>query len=464
MKLLRADEVLGRGPDFSFAAIGGRHYFIRSEGHRVQTDKVGKIIWESLPGRAEEVIRKSRSRLSAGGDSAAGEGRRVDSLFLEEYSYVLFKAGIIRSDSARATIPASDKDHGAVSAIVITHNGADFLSFCFGSLIGQSYRNLEIIAVDNLSTDGTPRRIREDFPNVRVHALPRNLHFAAAVNIGIARAKGRYVFILNQDVEVEKECVARLVARAKSEPGAAAVVPMMKFRRLPGFINGLGNQIRRYGWGSDNFIGVVDVGQFANLGEVPSACFGAALLDRAAVDEVGPLDERYKAFYEDVDWSFRAWMKGWRIAPEPGALVYHEFGASYQTCEKLCFVVRNRLRLVLKLFRKRYLVDFIKSYFIEDAKGALSLLLRKKWGMASAYAVAYGSLVGAIPEIFLTRLALKKRYRGGLMERDILAKNPAFFSALNEENVPVVDADLVAGYYHRALAEVAGDVQKERRQ
>ena len=146
---------------------------------------------------------------------------------------------------------------------------------------------------------------------------------------------------------------------------------MMKFRRLPGFINGLGNHIRRRGWGSDNFIGVVDVGQFAGLNEVPSACFGAALLDRAAVDEVGLLDERYTAFYEDVDWSFRAWMKGWRIVPEAGATVYHEFGASYPSRQKLCFVVRNRLRLVLKLFRGRWLLSFVKSYVIEDARGAL---------------------------------------------------------------------------------------------
>ena len=90
----------------------------------------------------------------------------------------------------RAAIPASDEDHGAVSAVVITHNGTDYVQSCFGSLAGQSYKNLEIIAVDNGSTDGTPRRIREDFPYVGLHELPRNSHFAAAVNIGIAPRQG----------------------------------------------------------------------------------------------------------------------------------------------------------------------------------------------------------------------------------------------------------------------------------
>ena len=115
MRLLRADDVLGRAPDFSLSTAGERCYFVHSNGQRVQTDKVGKIIWESLPGRAEEVIRKSRSLLSAGADAgnspkakaAAGEGRRGNSPFLEEYIYVLFKAGIIRSDFAESRLASS---------------------------------------------------------------------------------------------------------------------------------------------------------------------------------------------------------------------------------------------------------------------------------------------------------------------------------------------------------------------
>jgi GT2 family glycosyltransferase len=276
------------------------------------------------------------------------------------------------------------------------------------------------------------------------------------VNEGIKNSAGRYIFILNQDVEVDGGCVARLAGRFREEgaPGRkpGAIVPMMKFFDLRGFVNGLGNHIRERSWGSDNFIGFVDVGQFRDLAEVPSACFGAVMLDRDAVADIGLLDEKYTAFCEDVDWSFRCWMRGWKIVPESRAVVYHKFGASYPQKGKLKLVARNRLRLVLKLFRGRKRWGFLRRYMGEDVRNFPSLVRRGEWGQAGAYIAAYGSLMIQIPGILLKRREFFAASPPlSLRESDILAKNPAVFSALDGEGRPILDARLIAGYYHPLL-------------
>jgi GT2 family glycosyltransferase len=503
MRLFKGYETLVASPEFTALSEGGRFYFIHASGRRVRTDRLGSLIWQALPGTPAEIIEgikaagfradrsvewkesacvphtgaseKQKGPSRRGGTSIENERDRGLPEFLEAYVYTLYRAGILASsiagDEGRSRAGATGTHAGGVEAesrfvpeggerslvsvIVVTHNGSSHLGDCFGSLFGQTYRNLEIIAVDNESTDGTPRLIRDKFPGVRVLALAKNLHFAAAVNVGIRAAKGHYFFVLNQDVEVEPECVARLVARMRSEDQAGAAVPMMKFFDLRGFINGLGNHIRPRSWGSDNFIGLVDVGQFAGLREVPSGCFGAVFLTREAVDDVGLLDERYTAFYEDMDWSLRCWMRGWRIVPEPEAVVYHKFGASYLPADKLRLAVRNRMRLVLKLFRGRKLLAYARRYLFEDMKNSFSLLFAGRREMAVAYPSAYFSLWLQMPGIYALRRRMHKEAISGIREKDILAKNPEFFSGLDEEGAPVVDSGIVENYYRRAISRPA---------
>lgn len=237
---------------------------------------------------------------------------------------------------------------------------------------------------------------------------------------------------------------------------------MMKFFFLRGFINGIGNHIRDHSWGSDNFIGCVDIGQFETLEDVPSACFGAVLLRRNAVRKVGYLDEKYTAFYEDTDWSFRCWLKGWTIVPAVKAVVYHKFGASYPDRHKLKLVVRNRMRLVLKIFRGRILFGFMRRFWKEDLKNILSSLKKGRFGIAGAYAKAHASLLFQIPNILAEKRRLYRKKSPALQERDVLAKNPSFFSCLDENNQPVIDKRVLSEYYHLEFAKIREDVARHQ--
>jgi GT2 family glycosyltransferase len=463
MTFLTGEEILSPSSYFELVVEDEAIFFVHKSGQRVRTDKWGKAVWEGAPGTLADILAKLPAAAQGG-----KEGHPGGSLTKEqgkEYVSLLYQAGLLtiappRESSPSSSVQDSPEQNDLISVVVITFNGMEHIKDCFSSLERQTYTNLEIIAVDNASEDRTAETLHVHFPKVQVFALVKNLHYAGAVNFGLKQARGKYILILNQDVELEPECIARLYRKAAASPQAGAVVPMMKFFSLRGFINGIGNHIRDHSWGSDNFIGCVDIGQFETLEEVPSACFGAVLLRRNAVREVGYLDEKYTAFYEDTDWSFRCWLKGWTIVPAVKAVVYHKFGASYPDRHKLKLVVRNRMRLVLKIFRGRILFGFLRRYWKEDLKNMLSSLKKGRFGIGGAYARAHASLLFQIPNILAEKRRLYRKKSPTLREKDVLAKNPAFFSCLDENNQPVIDIRVLSGYYHSEFARIRG--QEER--
>jgi len=402
----KAERLAAAGEFELRAEKDGALYFIHRSGDRILTDGLGAAIWESLPGLADEVSGRVRARLNA------------PAAMVEGCLRLMRAARIVQADPAEKEDPGPGNPAGSaglVSIVIVTFHSESTIRDCLDSILAQSYPDVEILAVDNASQDATLRILREEYPTVRVFALPANRNFAGGVNFGIRRAAGKFILVLNDDTALEKDAVERLVGRLDSDPAAGAAVPMMKFFNLRGFINGIGNHVRNQGWGSDNFIGAVDVGQFADLGEVPSACFGAVLLKRDTLDTVGLLDSGYTAYYEDIDWSFRARLAGWTIAAEPRAVVYHKFGASFGTLRgpKLRLVVRNRLRLVLKIFQGRIMLGYVRRYVREDARAFFGCLKRNEWAAAAAYARAYVSLVTALPEIGLRRIRLMRTKRPG---------------------------------------------------
>ena len=435
--------------DFEFRSESGKLFFVhRKSEARVSTDKLGRAIWENLPGLKEEVIQKSMEKADAKED------------LVQDFLYVMQRAGLVKSSSAakEKILPAeraAKKDADLVSTIIVTYNSEEHIKDCVESVLSQTYKNLEVIVVDNASKDRTVKIVQTHYPRVRVFPLRKNLYFPGGVNYGIERAGGEYLLVLNDDLELDDNCVSRLVEKMISEKQAGAVVPMMKFYHLRGFVNGIGNQIRDQGWGSDNFIGCVDVGQFHGLNEVPSACFAAVLLRRKAVDDVGLLDRKYQSYYEDSDWSFRCWLRGWRIVPETEAVVYHKFGAHWKTSpHKLKLVARNRLRFVIKIFSKRRMLHFLKNYLREDLKNLLSLPRKKEFSLAFAYPGAYFSLALSLPDILLKRRKILRTKVPYLREDDVLRKNPDFWNCLNENNVPVLNTQLIREYYRQEIEKL----------
>ena len=445
MNKIGRDGRFEKSNDFRLITEEKSYFFVYKSGKRVLTDKWGKAIWESLPGTKKEIFEKIKLQAD------------LSERLVNEYLRVFLGAGIIRSSIEEAGEEKNMKDligdkGELVSVIVVIYNAKDYIKRCFASIQKQSYKNIEIIAVDNDSKDNSIELIKKNFPQVLIFPMKKNRHYAGGINRGIKEAKGKYVFILNQDTNIEPDCIKHLYYKAASDERIGAVSPMMKFSQLPGFINGIGNQINNQGWGTDNFIYCVDIGQFEALKEIPSACFGAVLLSREAIDKVGLLDEGYKTFYEDADWSFRCWLHGWKVVPEAKAVVYHDFGGSYLEKKKLVFVIRNRLRFVLKIFKGRVMLGFLKNYMREDLRNYISLLRKKRFGKAGCYIRAYFSLALSFPVVLLKRLAFMRAKKENIRERDIIEKNPSFYCCLHPPlQMPQIDVQVIRRYYRYHL-------------
>ncbi len=228
-------------------------------------------------------------------------------------------------------------DRPDLSVIVVTHNRPELALMTLRSALGAiGALAVEWILIDSGSSDGTPEAIEDAYPEMRVQREP-NIGFAAANNLGLARAHGRYVLLLNPDVETTAGTYEQLVATLDAQPeiGVASVVQnapdgslQYSIRRFPSAWLSLGEALGAArlkplrGWREEQ----VDPELYRQ-----SACadwlVGAFLIARAqAVEEVGGLDERFFLYSEETDWCFRFHKAGWRVEHLPSMEVIHHTG------------------------------------------------------------------------------------------------------------------------------------------
>ena len=223
-----------------------------------------------------------------------------------------------------------------VSVVVVTYNGLPWVEQALASV-----RGAETVVVDNGSSDGTVDFVRERFPEVVV-VEQENRGLAAGWNAGVARTSGRYVLLLNSDAWLDEGALDALVAFADAHPDAAVVGPRLRNpdgtlqRSVRGFptLWRLATEylfLRKLAPRS-RLLNAFYAGGFDH-GETHDADFlmGAVwLVRRAAIDEVGPADESFFLFSEEVDWAYRFRRAGWRSVFFPGAGATHVYGASHK--------------------------------------------------------------------------------------------------------------------------------------
>jgi GT2 family glycosyltransferase len=238
----------------------------------------------------------------------------------------------------------------AVTAVVLNYNGRALLDVILPSLASQTYPNLAVTVLDNGSSDGSADYVRDRWPAARVVALPENVGVAAALNRALETVETELVALLNNDVELEPRWLEELVAHLGAHPEAASASgKLLRFDRRD-VIDAAGDGMR---WSSAAFnrgAGEPDRGQFDRPEPVFSACAGAALYRRSAFDDVGPFDEDFFAYLEDVDWSLRAQLRGHASRYVPAAIGYHMRGATTSGSRNRYRVMqrRNQIWLVVK--------------------------------------------------------------------------------------------------------------------
>ena len=238
-----------------------------------------------------------------------------------------------------------------VSAIVVNWNGREHLATCLGSLLQQTLAGVEVVMVDNASSDGSVAFVREQFGDaVRVLEQAGNLGYAGGLNAGIRAARGRYLLALNSDTEVAPDCLQRLVAAADHWPNSGMFAPKILSFDDRGVLDNVGHLL--YGDGLSRGRGRLeaDRGQYDREEEIVLPSGAAVLLRRAMLTDVGVFDADLFAYCDDTDLGLRGRLAGWRCRSVPGAVVFHKYSAASAAYSplKAFLVERNRFWVAVK--------------------------------------------------------------------------------------------------------------------
>lgn len=209
-----------------------------------------------------------------------------------------------------------------VSVIVVNWNGCRYLGDCLASLRRQSFKDLEIILVDNASTDNSVAFVRHHYPEVILLPQTSNLGFAAANNRGIHLARGSLIALLNNDAVAAEDWLAQMVAALEANPKAGSAASKMLFRQHPHIIDRVGDAYTLAGAGQLRGRGA-SADAYQERQWILGPCAGAAVYRRSMLNDIGLFDEDFFLLYEDLDLSLRACLKGYPCIFVPQAIVYH---------------------------------------------------------------------------------------------------------------------------------------------
>ncbi|MDP3973674.1 MAG: glycosyltransferase family 2 protein [Candidatus Daviesbacteria bacterium] len=238
------------------------------------------------------------------------------------------------------------------TVIIPNWNGKDLLKTCLSSLRKQTFKDFMIVVVDNGSTDGSCEYVEKYFPEVNLIKLDKNYGFAKAVNKGIEISSSQYVVLLNNDTEVDPECLYYLIeaGKAKKEVGFVAAEMLNFYKR--DIIDSAGDYIDVVGHANNIGLGEKDGKKFNKEGFVFLATGGGSLFKREVFTKVGLLDEDYISYFEDVDLCLRAQLAGIKGWFEPRAKIYHIHKATARRNSKLTEYLqfRNMTQTIIKDF------------------------------------------------------------------------------------------------------------------
>lgn len=236
------------------------------------------------------------------------------------------------------------------SIIIPTWNGKVFLKACFDSLKNQSFKDFEVILVDDFSTDDTIQYTKKYFPWVKIIEKSKNSGFPSSVNLGIKAAKGEFIALLNNDTEVDKDWLQNILNSATNHPEAGFFASKMLDFKDRSIIDSCGDGMTWSGRGYK--IGELkkDSRKFETERYVFGACGGAAVYRKELFDRIGLFDEDFKFYLEDVDIDFRAQLAGYKCVFVPGAKVYHIGSATAGKRSSFSFkmMIKNHFHLILK--------------------------------------------------------------------------------------------------------------------
>ena len=293
-----------------------------------------------------------------------------------------------------------------LSIIIVSWNVRELLANCLRSVFAQTGLALQVIVVDSASLDGSPEMVAEQFPQVELLACRENVGFPRGNNLGLERANGRFILLLNPDTIVHGDALAKMVSYLQQNPTVGVVGPQLlnddgtvqsSRRRFPTPWTALfeSTWLQPYAPQAvlDHFYArdVAD-GETAVVEWVMGACL---MTRREVVSQVGGLDEDYFMYSEELDYCRRIHQAGWQVVYYPEAQVTHLSGKSSEQAVTQRHINFNRAKL--RYFRKyhgRFVAGVLRLFLLvsygwqltlEAIKGAVGHKRPLRWQRVKAY-------------------------------------------------------------------------------
>ena len=277
-----------------------------------------------------------------------------------------------------------------VSIITVNYNSTAVTGDMLRSLYNITYKNFEIIVVDNHSKEDPTAILKEIYPEVKVVLNDNNLGFAGGNNVGIQHARGEYYFFINNDTELTPSIIEGLLEAFEEYPNAGVVSPKFHYFFAPDIIEYAGyNPVNIYN-GRNSMIGCreKDYGQYDDLRITSYAHGGAMMVPAKVVQQAGPMPEIYFLYYEEFDWCERIKEQGYKIYYQYKSLIYHKesMTTGKKSVLKTFYITRNRI-----LFMRRnvkglsFLVFSLYLIFVTIPKNTVFFLTKSEMDHLRAF-------------------------------------------------------------------------------
>lgn len=315
--------------------------------------------------------------------------------------------------------------HPKVTVIILNYNGLRFLPRCLETLHQTNYTPLDIVVVDNNSSDQSLSFLRKDYPDVKIISFKDNLGYAGAYNESIAQIDSKYVVLLNFDVEVEPEWLTQAIDLLETQPTLAAVQPKLRSlqnRKLFEYSGGSGGFIDRYGYpfvrGRIFDTLEEDHGAYADIVPIFWATGAAFITRRSAFLEAGGLDHDFFLHMEELDLCWRFWLLGYEVKVAPQGVVYHYAGAALSADRyyKMYFNHRNSLAMLIKNYSLKSLWRCLPVRWILDLITLFTSLVKQP-KRAGAIIAAHTYILVHLPALWRKRRRVQRMRK--INDRDL---------------------------------------------
>lgn len=270
-----------------------------------------------------------------------------------------------------------------ISIIIVNFNGLKWLKGCFQSLKKQTYENYQIIFVDNASKDGSVDFVRKNYPKIKIVQNEDNFGFAEGNNIGYKFSSGKYILLLNNDTDVEKDYLENFLKVFKEKPKAGIVQSKILLMKDKNIIDSCGSF-----WTDTTFMYYVgngknqDIEIYNKTRKVFSVKGASMLIKREVIEKIGLFDDDFWNYYEETDFCHRAWLAGYESWYWPYAVCYHALGGTSLTLPNNYIQYhnfKNKLMSFLKNYSGTTLLYVIPVFMFLNVLISLAWLLQGKY-------------------------------------------------------------------------------------